>query len=160
MKLLHRIESYLTNTLFFFQEVFSSSSMSKIPHAIETKAITMALKVKQFYTSFAMFFLCSLILQKSLESLWALFCKVWEMWCTYHNNTIPELGYSAGSDPSRKVQEVCSAENLRQGSWIKIRLNTFRRSPIPRKQLIFIIIKGICFKIYFSDLKHDNTHIQ
>ena len=51
-----------------------------------------------------------------------------------------ELRLCAGSNPAPGVSEICDGEDFWQLSRLKIRLNNFRRSTIPQKQFIFIII--------------------
>ena len=52
----------------------------------------------------------------------------------------PELRLCAGSNPVRGVSEIHDGEDLWQWSRLEIRLNAFRRSTIPQKQFIIIII--------------------
>ena len=59
------------------------------------------------------------------------------------HSTKAELKFCTGSNPARDVSEICEGEDLWQWSRLGIRLNTFRRSTIPRKQFIIIIIIGI-----------------
>ena len=65
-------------------------------------------------------------------------------WCShYHHCTSsfnPELRFCAGSNPARGVSEIRDGEDLWQWSRLEIRLNVFRRSTIPQKQFIIIII--------------------
>ena len=56
------------------------------------------------------------------------------------HSTKLELRFCAGSNPARGVSEICDGENLWQWSQLEIRLNAFRRSTIPQKQIIIIII--------------------
>ena len=51
-----------------------------------------------------------------------------------------ELGFCAGSNPTRSVSEIRDGEDLWQLSRLEVRLNAFRRSTIPQKQIIIIII--------------------
>ena len=44
----------------------------------------------------------------------------------------PELMFCEGSNPARGVSEIRDDEDLLQWSRLKIRLNVFRRSPIPQ----------------------------
>ena len=55
------------------------------------------------------------------------------------HSTKPELKFCAGSKPARSVSEIRDGEDLWQWSRLEIRLNTFRRSTIPQKQIIIII---------------------
>ena len=55
------------------------------------------------------------------------------------HSTKPELRFCAGSNPARSVSEI-RGEDLWQLSRLEIRLNAFRRSSIPQKQFIIIII--------------------
>ena len=58
----------------------------------------------------------------------------------YHYCTTKlKLRFCTGSNPALKVWEIRDGEDLWQWSRLKIRLNTFRRSTIPLKQLIIII---------------------
>ena len=62
------------------------------------------------------------------------------------HSTKPELRFCAGSNPARGVSEIRDGEDLRQWSRLEIRLNAFRRSTIPQKQsIIIIIIIEYCF---------------
>ena len=54
--------------------------------------------------------------------------------------TKPEFRFCASLNPARGVSEIRNGEDLRQWSWLEIRLNVFRRSTILQKQLIIIII--------------------
>ena len=56
------------------------------------------------------------------------------------HSTKPELRFYAGLNPARGVSEIRDGENLWQWSRLEIRLNAFRRSTIPQKQFIIIII--------------------
>ena len=56
------------------------------------------------------------------------------------HSTKPEIRFCAGSNPARGVSEIRDGEDLWQWSRLKIRLNAFRRSTIPQKQFITIII--------------------
>ena len=56
------------------------------------------------------------------------------------HSTKPELRFCAGSNHARGVSEIRDGEDLRQWSRLEIRLNAFRRSTIPQKQSIIIII--------------------
>ena len=53
------------------------------------------------------------------------------------HSTKPELKFCAGSSPARAVSETWDGEDLWE--WLEIRLNAFRRSTKPQKQLIIII---------------------
>ena len=55
-------------------------------------------------------------------------------------STKPELKLCAGSNHARVVMEINDDEYLWQWSRLEIRLNAFRRSTIPQKQFITIII--------------------
>ena len=65
------------------------------------------------------------------------------------HSTNPELRFSAGSDPARGMSEIRDGEDLWQWSRLEIRLNAFRRSTIPQKQFIIIIIKHKCLKKFY-----------
>ena len=54
--------------------------------------------------------------------------------------TKPELRFCAGSNPARGVSEIPDGEDLWQRFPLELRLNVFRRSTIPQKQFIIIII--------------------
>ena len=56
------------------------------------------------------------------------------------HSTKPELKFCAGSNSARSVSEIRNGEDLWEWSWLKIRLHVFRRSTIPQKQFIIIII--------------------
>ena len=56
------------------------------------------------------------------------------------HSTKPELRFCAGSNPARGVTKIRDGEDLWQWSRLEIRLNAFRRSTIPQKQVIIIII--------------------
>ena len=62
------------------------------------------------------------------------------------HSTKPELRFCAGSNPARGVSEIRDGEDLWQWSRLEIRLNAFRRSTIPQKQFIIIIINLSIFK--------------
>ena len=66
------------------------------------------------------------------------------------HSTKPELRFCAGSNPARGVSEIRDGEDLWQWSRLEIRLNTFRRSTIPQKQFIIIIIQHRCFPVKFA----------
>ena len=55
-------------------------------------------------------------------------------------STKPELRFCTGSISDCGVLEICNGEDLWQWSRMEIRLNVFRRSTIPQKQFIIIII--------------------
>ena len=57
------------------------------------------------------------------------------------HSTKPELRYCAGSNPARGVSEICDGEDLWQWSRLEIKLNALRRSTIPQKQFIIILIE-------------------
>ena len=59
------------------------------------------------------------------------------------HSTKPELRFCAGSNPARGVSEIRDGEDLWQWSRLEIRLNAFRRSTMPQKQFIIIIIASI-----------------
>ena len=61
------------------------------------------------------------------------------------HSTKPELRFCTGWNPVCGVLEIRSGEDLWQWSRLEIRLNAFRRSTIPQKQLIIIIIIIITF---------------
>ena len=50
------------------------------------------------------------------------------------------LSLYVGSNPASGVSEIGDGENLCQWSGLEIRLNEFRRSTIPQKQFMIIII--------------------
>ena len=50
------------------------------------------------------------------------------------DRTKPELRFCAGLNPVHVMLEICNDKDLRQCSGLEIRLNTFRRSTIPKKQ--------------------------
>ena len=54
--------------------------------------------------------------------------------------TTAQLRLCAGSNPACGVSEIRDGEDLWQWSRLEIRLNAFRRSTIPQKQFIIIII--------------------
>ena len=56
------------------------------------------------------------------------------------HSTKTELRFCAGSNPTRGVSEIRDGEDLLQRSRLEIKLNVFRRSTIPQKQFIIIII--------------------
>ena len=56
------------------------------------------------------------------------------------HSTKSKLRLCAGSNPPRGGLEIRDGEDLRQWSRLEIRLNAFRRSTIPQKQFIIIII--------------------
>ena len=56
------------------------------------------------------------------------------------HSTKPELRFWADSNPARGVSEIRDDEDLWQWSRLEIKLNAFRRSTIPQKQFIIIII--------------------
>ena len=57
------------------------------------------------------------------------------------HSTKPELRLCGGSNPARGVLEIRDGEDIWQGSRLEIRLNAFRRSTIPQKQFIIIVVK-------------------
>ena len=57
--------------------------------------------------------------------------------------TNPELKFCRCSNPAHDVSEICDGENLLEWSQLEVRLNTFRQSTIPQKQVIIIIIISI-----------------
>ena len=62
------------------------------------------------------------------------------------HSTKPWLRFCTGSNPACGMSEICDGKDLWQWSRLEIRLHAFRRSTIPQKQLIIIIIiikKGI-----------------
>ena len=65
------------------------------------------------------------------------------------NSTKPELRFCASSNPARGVSEIRGGEDLWQWSRLEIKLNAFRRSTIPQKQFIIIIIIMIKFSPVF-----------
>ena len=66
------------------------------------------------------------------------------------HSTKTELRFCAGSNPARSVSEIRNGEDLGQWSRQKIRLNAFRRSTIPQKQFIIIIIITILKRLLSS----------
>ena len=57
------------------------------------------------------------------------------------HSTKPKLRFCAGSNPARGVSEIRDGEDLWQWPRLEIRLNFFRRSTMPQKQFIIIIIR-------------------
>ena len=57
-----------------------------------------------------------------------------------HYSTKPQLRFCTGSNPAHGLSEIRDGEDLWQWSQLEIRLNAFRRSTIPQKQFIIIII--------------------
>ena len=51
-----------------------------------------------------------------------------------------KLRFCAGSNSAQGMLQISNGHNLRQWSWLKIKLNTFRQSTIPQKQFIVIVI--------------------
>ena len=70
----------------------------------------------------------------------------------------PELRFCECSNPARSVSEIRDGEDLCQWSRLKIGLNAFRRSTIPQKQFIIIIIIIITEKYFQTDPKN-RVHI-
>ena len=56
------------------------------------------------------------------------------------HSTKPKLRFCAGSKPACGVSEIRDGEDLWQWSRLEIRLDVFRRSTIPQKQFITILI--------------------
>ena len=56
------------------------------------------------------------------------------------HSTKPEIRFCAGSNPTRGMSEIRDGQDLRQWSRLEMRLNAFRRSTIPQKQFVTIII--------------------
>ena len=73
-------------------------------------------------------------------------------YCTTSFNK-PELRFCAGSRPARGVSEIRNGENLWQWSRLEIRLNAFRRSTIPQKQFIIIIIRSLSYRNHWFTLQ-------
>ena len=61
------------------------------------------------------------------------------------HSTKPELRFCAGSNPACSVSEIRDGEDLWQWFQLEIRLNAFRRSTIPQKKFLIIIIIFIIF---------------
>ena len=74
-------------------------------------------------------------------------------WLSLLHNFI-QLSLNAGSNPARGVSEIHNSEDLWQWSQLEIRLNAFRRSTVPQKQFIIIII--IVINAVLNKLRHDN----
>ena len=55
-------------------------------------------------------------------------------------STKPEFRFFAGLNPARHVSEIRDGEDLWHWSRLEIKLNAFRRSTMPQKQLVIIII--------------------
>ena len=68
------------------------------------------------------------------------------------HSTEPKLRFCAGSNPACGVSEIRDGEDLWQWSRLEIRLNTFRRSTIPQKQFIVIIMK-VYFVLYLQRMR-------
>ena len=56
------------------------------------------------------------------------------------HSTKSELRLCADSNPARGVLEIYEGKNLRQWSWLEIRLNVFHRSTILQEQFIIVEI--------------------
>ena len=74
------------------------------------------------------------------------------------HSTKSELRFCAGSNPARDVSEICDGEDLWQWSWLEIRLNACRRSTIPQKQFIIIIIDSFFKNLIYNTYGFDNSH--
>ena len=70
------------------------------------------------------------------------------------HSTKPELRFCVGSKPARGVWEIRDREDLWQWFRLEIRLNAFRRSTIPQKQFIIIIIIIITIIFRTSNYLH------
>ena len=75
-----------------------------------------------------------------VESLQSLSGSTMQWLSLLHNFIQQILNLGAGSSPVCGVSEIRDGEDLRQWSRLETRLNAFRCSTIPRKQLIIIII--------------------
>ena len=69
------------------------------------------------------------------------------------HSTKRELRFCAVSNLARSISEICDDEDFWQWFQLEIRLNTFRRSTIPHKQFISIIIIIIIIALNFSYIK-------
>ena len=76
------------------------------------------------------------------------------------HSTKSELRFWAGSNPARSMSDIWDGVNLWQWSQLEIRLNAFRRTIIPQKQFIIIIIIE-CTEIstYWRSLSRTNKTI-
>ena len=54
--------------------------------------------------------------------------------------TKTKLRFCVGSNSALGMLQICNGHNLRQWSWLKIKLNTFLQSTIPQKQFIVLVI--------------------
>ena len=71
------------------------------------------------------------------------------------HSTKLELRFCAGSNPAHDVSDIRDNEDLWQLPLLEIKLNTFRRSILPVKQFIFIIMiitvcPGMRFQVNIS----------
>ena len=84
---------------------------------------------------------------KTAQKLWRRGVMV--ITTTPFHSTKPDLRFCASSNPARGVSEIRDGEDLWEWSRLEIRLNAFRRSTIPQKQ---VIITGAIQKLheYFS----------
>ena len=67
------------------------------------------------------------------------------------HSTKPVLRFCTDSNYTRGVSEIRDGEDLWQWSRLEIRLNAFRRSPVPQKQ--FIINSSSQIFLYVSELR-------
>ena len=99
------------------------------------------------------------------------------MWCrgvvvittAQLHSTRSQLKFCAGSNPAHGVLEIRDDENFWQLSRLEIRLNAVRRSTIPQKQFIIIIIIKDCSQIssflqvkknFFRNYRNNKSNIQ
>ena len=77
------------------------------------------------------------------------------------HSTKSELKFWGGSNPARGMSDICDGEDLWQWSQLEIRSNVFRRTTIPQKQFIIIIIIIECTEIstYWRSLSRTNKTI-
>ena len=104
-------------------------------------------KNKKFY--FSVFTVFSASLRRSFLSIRSFVSECIVKWCrgvvvitTAHlYSTKPEPRLCASSNPAHGVSEIRDGEDLWQWTRLEIRLNAFRRSTIPQKRFIIIIVK-------------------
>ena len=74
-------------------------------------------------------------------------------------STKPEFRFCAGLNPACGVSEIRDGKDLWQWSRLEIRLNAFRRSTIPQKQfIIIIIINGDTQKKLLGRFRHIHAY--
>ena len=75
---------------------------------------------------------------------WFFSCYIWRLGVVvitaYLHSSKHQLRLCTGSSPARGVSEIRDSDDLRQWSPLEIRINAFRRSTIPQKQFIIVII--------------------